>query len=173
MTLVVQWTKEHKSKEKELKTRKPVPPVINKEIPWDYFDVASQGDPPLVGSGGVLYLLEKLKVQVRYAPGHCTNNKAKLVALHAILELAVNINVTILQVFGETKMVVDWVNNKIQIKAPHLQQLLKAIRRLLNFFLVLNITHVYRELNMEEDNLSKLALLLAPGHMETEEVREE
>ena len=70
-------------------------------------------------------------------------------------------------------MVVDWVNNKIQIKAPHLQQILRAIRRLLDHFSTLNITHVYRELNMEANSLSKLALLLSLGHMETEEVKEE
>ena len=58
-TLVVQWIREHKSKEKELKIRKMVPPVINKEIPWAYFDGASQGNPPLGGLRGVLYLSKK------------------------------------------------------------------------------------------------------------------
>ena len=70
-------------------------------------------------------------------------------------------------------MVVDWVNKKIQINAPHLQQLLRAIRRILDIFSGLRITHVYRELNMEADNLSKFAMLLAPGHLETEEVKED
>ena len=70
-------------------------------------------------------------------------------------------------------MVVDWVNNKIHIKSPHLQQLLRAIRRLLDLFSGLSITHVYRELNMEADSLSKIAMLLAPGHLETEEVKED
>ena len=65
-------------------------------------------------------------------------------------------------------MVVEWVNNKIQIKAPHLQQFLKAIRRLLSFFSVLTITHVYKESNMEANNVSKLALMLMLGQMETE-----
>ena len=68
-------------------------------------------------------------------------------------------------------MVVYWVYNKIQIKDPLLQQILRAIKGLLNLFLGLSITHVYRELNMEVDNLSKHALLLALGHLETEEVK--
>ena len=89
-TLVVQWTREHKSKEKDPKARKLVPLDINKAIPWDFFDGASQGEPPLGGSRGVLYFSEKFKVQVRYAPGHCMDNKAELATLHAILELAIN-----------------------------------------------------------------------------------
>ena len=87
--------------------------------------------------------------------------------------MVINRNVTNLQVFGDSKMVVDWVNNKIHIKSPHLQQLLRVIRRLLDLFPSLGITYVYIELNMETNNLSKLALLLAPSHMETEEVKEE
>ena len=67
-------------------------------------------------------------------------------------------------------MVVDWVNRKIQINAPHLQQLLNAIRRLLKFFTSFSISHKYREMNMEANGLSKLALLLDPGKMETEEI---
>ena len=63
-------------------------------------------------------------------------------------------------------MVVDWVNKKIQINAPHLQQLLRAIRRLLEIFTYFSITHIYRELNMEADSL-----LLAPGNLETKEIK--
>ena len=70
-------------------------------------------------------------------------------------------------------MVVDWVNKKIEINAPHLQQILRAIRRILDLFSGLSITHVYKELNMEEDSLSKLAVLLALGHLETEEIKKD
>ena len=67
-------------------------------------------------------------------------------------------------------MVADWVNRKIQINAPHLQQLLNAIRRMLEFFTGFNVSHIYRQLNMEADGLSKLALLLDPVKMKTEEI---
>ena len=55
-------------------------------------------------------------------------------------------------------MVVDWVSRKIQINAPHLQQLLNAISRPLEQFTSFNIAHVYRELNSEADILSKQAI---------------
>ena len=107
---------------------------------------------------------------MKYAPGQCSNITTKLESMHAIIELVVKRNIISFQVYGDPKMVVDWVNNKIQIKAPRLHQLLKAIRRILNFFSVLNITHVYRDLKTKADTMSKLALLLAPGEMAIEEV---
>ena len=118
----------------------------------------------------MLHLSENHKIQERFSPGHCTNNKAELAALHLVLNLVINNNITQMQVFGDSKMVVDWVNRKIQINAPHLQILLNIIRRMLESFTGLRISHIYRELNMEADGLSKLALLLDPGKLETKEI---
>ena len=84
-----------------------------------------------------------------------------------VLELAIKNNISQLQVFGDSNMVVYWVNKKIQINTPHLQQILNAIIRLLESFSNLMISHIYRELNTEADRLSKLALLLEPGKLET------
>ena len=117
-------TREHRSQVKDSKVRELVPPEINKGIPWAFFDGESQGDPPMGGSGAVLYLPNNQKIQAKFEPGHYTNNKAKLAALHLVLELALNNNMTQMQVFGDSKMVVDWVNRRFQINAPHLQQLL-------------------------------------------------
>ena len=86
--------REYKAQEKEPKVRALVPPEINKGIPWAYFDGASQGDPPLGGSRGVLYLSGFHKIQTKFALGHCTNNKAKLAALHMVLELAIKNNIS-------------------------------------------------------------------------------
>ena len=72
-----------------------------------------------------------------------------------------------MQVFGDSKMVVDWVNRRIQINSPHLQQLLNVISRFLEQFTSFSIAHVYRELNSEADKLSKMALPLEPGKIET------
>ena len=52
--LVIWWAKEHRSQEKEQKIRVLIPIEINILIHWAFFDGASQGDPPLGGSKGVL-----------------------------------------------------------------------------------------------------------------------
>ena len=113
----------------------------------------------------MLYLSDNHKIQASFSLGNCTNNKAELAALHLVLNLAINHNISQLQVFGDSKMVVEWVNRKIQINAPHLQQLLNAIKRMFEFFTGFIISHIYRELNMEADGLSELAMLLDPGKL--------
>ena len=73
--LVIQWTREHRSQVKEEKFRVLVPPEINKEIPWAFFDRASQGDPPLGGVGAVIFFFATKKTKIKYAMGHASNNK--------------------------------------------------------------------------------------------------
>ena len=76
-------------------------PTINKSIPWDFFDGASQGDPPLGGSGAVIFILEEEHIAINYGPGHCNNNKVELAALWAVLEAALTWNLLHLQIFGD------------------------------------------------------------------------
>jgi ribonuclease HI len=42
--------------EEKQKRQGTIEEVINKDIPWAYFDGASQGHPPKGGFGGILYL---------------------------------------------------------------------------------------------------------------------
>ena len=66
-------------------------------------------------------------------------------------------------------MVIDWVNGKKKIKAPHLQYLLKEIQALKPSFELVSFSHIYRELNSEAYTLSKLALAIQLGIIEVEE----
>ena len=66
-------------------------------------------------------------------------------------------------------MVIEWANNRIQIKAPPLQHLMVEIKRQIGMFGFISFNHVYRELNEEEDALSKSVLLLAQGTFIEEE----
>ena len=70
-------------------------------------------------------------------------------------------------------MVIDWENRKMQIKAPHLQHLLRVIKVQKASFETISFTHIYRELNIEADKLSKVALALHPGLMEVREIKDE
>ena len=70
-------------------------------------------------------------------------------------------------------MVIDWANGKLQIKAPHLQHLLRVIKEQKTAFETISFTHIYWELNTEVDKLSKVALALHPGLMEVREIKDE
>ena len=65
---------------------------------------------------------------------------------------------------------IDWSNEKSTIRAPHLQHFLAEIQTLKLSFRQISFGHVYQELNMEVDTLSKQALAYQPGLMETKEV---
>ena len=69
-------------------------------------------------------------------------------------------------------MTIDWTNGKIQINAPHLQHLLKTIRKQMVSFETISFKHIYREVNFEADKLSKMALALPLplGLMEVKEI---
>ena len=62
-------------------------PKINKTIPWGYFDGANQGEPLLWGAGGLVYLNEKEKLKITFAPGRVSNNKEELATLWAVLRI--------------------------------------------------------------------------------------
>ena len=67
---------EHQTEPKSTPQRLITNPEINKTIPWGVFDGASQGEPPLGGTGGVVYLNEEKKIEITCAHGRASNNKA-------------------------------------------------------------------------------------------------
>jgi len=93
-TLVVQWSQEFKQEKKAGKQWLLVQPNIEKYFPWAFFDGASQGELPLGSSGGVIFLSEESNIKIRFSPGHCSNNKAKLAALWAVLKVALSLGIT-------------------------------------------------------------------------------
>ena len=139
-------------------------------MPWAFFNEASQGEPPLGGAGAVIFFPSTRKKKIKYAIGQASNNKAELWALWATLKVAKSSQIQEIQIYRDSKVVVDWANEKNSIRAPHLQHLLVEIQTLKTSFRRISFGHIYRELNMEADALSKQALAYQPGLMETEEV---
>ena len=109
---------------------------------------------------------------IKYLLGQATNNKAELSALWITLKVVRSSHIQDIQIFGDSKVVVDWENEKNTIRVPHLQHLLAEIQTLKTYFKRISFGHIYRELNMEADSLSNQALAYQPSLMETEEVVE-
>jgi len=59
--------------------------VIIKNIPWAYFDGASQGDPPKGGARGILYLTHCISFM---GIGQESNNFCEMMTLKLLLQLA-------------------------------------------------------------------------------------
>jgi hypothetical protein len=97
------WVEE-KQKRHELKEE-----VINKAIPWAYFDGASQGSPPKGGVGGILYLSSNHCISFKAGIGQESNNYYELMALKLILQLAQEHGVSQIQIFGDSLLVIKWL----------------------------------------------------------------
>jgi ribonuclease HI len=140
-----------------------VPPPIDYTIPWGFFDWASQGHPPSCGVGVVLFISHSHYIHIGYAPGGGTNNRAELIALWTLLETTKEKNLTKLQVFGDSKLVIDWARGLNNIQNPRLASILRDIKLTFRDFEWNSFQHILRELNTKADGLSKEALQLQKG----------
>lgn len=72
----------------------------------------------------------------------CTNNVAKYEALLLGLQKAINLNVVVLKVVGDSEIVVRQVRNTIHCLSPHLKSYQQEILRLISNFQEFNIIFV-------------------------------
>jgi ribonuclease HI len=93
-----------------------------------------------------------------YASGGGTNNRAELIALWTLLETAKEKNMSKLQFFGDSKMVIDRARGINNIQKHRLASLLRDIKLTFKHFEWLSFQHILRELNTKTDELSKEAL---------------
>ena len=59
-----------------------------------------------------------------------TNSKAELSALWATLKIAKDKQIDKLNIYGDSKIVIEWAQGRNNIRAAHLQNLLRASRSL-------------------------------------------
>jgi ribonuclease HI len=75
-----------------------------------------------------------------------TTNSAELFALHFLMKLAVNKGILHLQVFGDSLMVIKWMNNEQAICWISLQALGDHLKDFSSQFTKITFIHIYREL---------------------------
>ena len=81
---------------------------INTEIPWGYFDGAAGGELARCGGGVVLHIDALNYVHSKAGFGFGSNNFAEICALRLLLITALEWGVHLIQVFGDSKIVIDW-----------------------------------------------------------------
>lgn len=88
-----------------------------------------------------------------------TNNEAEYQALIDGLKAAAEWNPDRLEVYLDSKLVVEQVNGSYRVKKPELQPLYQQVKELLgNFSDTPEIKHVERESNRGADKLANMAL---------------
>eukprot|EP00253_Pinus_taeda_P033361 PITA_33361 len=134
---------------------------IRPNIPWAYFDGASQNN--TAGAGLVIHLNEvhSLSASVGIGPG--TNNFAELSALKLLLCWLIHRHIFTIQIFGDSLNVIKWVNGNSRCQNYMLRPLLEEIMIIKQSFNVFYLDHIYRNRNEDADKLSKEALQQVMG----------
>ena len=104
--------------------------------------------------------------------GAGTNNYAELMTLKLLLCFAIERNCRQLQFFGDSMVVINWMNKTQKCRIDSLDALYEETTQSLSFFETISFTHVYRERNKEADKLSKKGLTLHWGEWKILETKD-
>jgi len=95
--------------------------------------------------------------------GEGTNTKTKFLGIWATLTLATHLSLPNILAFGDSKVIIDWLNDKGQLKACAIEGWKIRTKSLIKNFQAINFHHIVREFNKDEDQLSKVALHESEG----------
>ena len=141
--------------DKTIRIRQVVVEVVDKTLPWGYFDGSTSGDPKICGAGGVLFISEDHSFTFKAGLGFGTNNFAELIGLKLLLTLSLHHNYKQLQIFGDSELVINWASGKYRIQNILLEQILLEVHRLADLFENVHFMHIFREKNTIADKLAK------------------
>ena len=125
-----------------------------------YFDGASRSNPGPASYGGVIYENGVERYTYKKYIGTTTNNVAEYKALLNGLLLAKEKGITRLEVYGDSKLVIEQVTGNWKVKSRLLIPIHREICAVLinNPFEQITFQHVYRKNNKRADELANEAL---------------
>ncbi len=94
---------------------------------------------------------------------NATNNEAEYLALIRGIELALELNLSRLQIYADSELVVRQINGEYKVKHPNMIPLHKRVNALLQKLESWRVAHVPREQNQRADQLSKQGLKQGPS----------
>lgn len=124
-----------------------------------YSDGAARGNPGLSGAGAVLVeptggVVERLGKFL----GTQTNNYAEYMGLLIGLRRARELNVSEVEVYADSELMIRQLGGRYQVKSASLRPLYEEAVRLLNDFSRVKLVHVPREMNVLADEMSNRAI---------------
>ncbi|AWB84413.1 bifunctional RNase H/acid phosphatase [Corynebacterium liangguodongii] len=125
-----------------------------------YTDGGSRGNPGVAGSGSVVYSeAGETLAEIAYVVGQkSSNNVAEYHGLLRGLEAARDLGATEVDVYMDSKLVVEQMSGRWKIKHPDMQELALAARALAGGFTSVTYTWVPRAKNKKADELSNVAM---------------
>lgn len=125
-----------------------------------YTDGGSRGNPGVAGSGSVLFdATGATLAEIAYVVGQdASNNVAEYHGLLRGLEAARDFGATEVEVFMDSKLVVEQMSGRWKIKHPDMKKLALEARDLAQGFQSVSYNWVPREKNKKADELSNVAM---------------
>ena len=123
-----------------------------------FFDGGSRGNP---GPGGSGYALFDGDIEIgsgAFPMGVCTNNEAEYMGVIKGLELALQMGISNISVYGDSLLVINQIQGLWRCKAKNLLPYLTQARNLVRKFSRITLQHVPREQNKRADELSNDAM---------------
>jgi len=117
------------------------------------------------GAGGLINIGENISYRWTFNCGMGSNTRDELLRIWSTLTLAYRLDIDQLQVLGDSKIVVDWLNYKCNLFVTSLTSWIEKISSLIPLFKDLKFEHIYREENGDADSLSKKSLLAPKGRI--------
>ena len=128
-------------------------------------DGGSRGTPGPAGFGCVVLSADRATVLAEHklAIGHTTNNVAEYRGLIAGLEEARTLGATDVDVFMDSKLIVEQMNGRWKVKHPGMAELHQQARALASTFSSVTYSWIPRERNKHADRLANEAMDAAAG----------
>ena len=123
-----------------------------------YFDGASRGNPGPAAIGWVIVTGGGIVAEGGERIGEATNNRAEYEALVRALEAANEYGFDVVELKGDSELVVKQVRGEWNTNAPGLRERRVRVHELLREFDDWSIGHVPREINERADELANEAL---------------
>eukprot|EP00253_Pinus_taeda_P027841 PITA_27841 len=144
------------------------PPLIDQSTPWAFFDGAANQQS--CGGGIIIHKSNQHFYRIKAGLGTGSNNYAELITLRHLLHFALGHNITCINIFGDSKIIINWFNNIAICHIHTLSIILHEIQEFKSAFNNISCLHIYREHNENADRLSKEAMLMDRGVWEVTEV---
>ncbi len=126
-----------------------------------YTDGGSRGNPGIAGAGAVLF--DNEQTELWRGGTYCgtnTNNFAEYSGLVLGLTHAIELKITDLGVFMDSKLIIEQMNGHWKVKLANLRPLFEKAKKLAEKFNTLTFTHIRREKNFLADQLANQAMNL-------------
>ena len=125
-----------------------------------YFDGGSRGNPGISGAGWIILDKDNKEIDSGYCfiSKNGTNNEAEYTGLVSGLEMASLLKIENLVVKGDSKLVINQVQNKWKVNAENLKPFHQKVRKLMKKFSKIEFQYIPRLQNKEADALANMGM---------------